>query len=49
MQHKIHMQDQITNRIEMIMEDQKHWLTHIAEDLATLCFIISIVTLGISW
>lgn len=49
MQHKVHMQDQITNRIEIIMEEQKHWLIGILEDLTTLSFVLSIVTLGIVW
>jgi hypothetical protein len=49
MQHKIHMQDQVTNRIDMIMQDQQHWLLHVIEDLATLCFVVSIVAVGIIW
>jgi len=49
MQHKIHMQDQITNRIDMIMGDQQHWLVHVVEDLATLSFVVSIVAVGIIW
>ena len=49
MQHRIHMQDQITNRIEMIMEEQNHWFIQIIEDLTTLSFVISIVTLGVIW
>ena len=49
MQQKIHMQDQITNRIDMIMGDHEHWLVHVVEDLATLCFVVSIVAVGIIW
>ncbi len=49
MQHKVHMQDQITNRIDMIMNDQKHWIIHVAEDLATLSFVMSIITVGVIW
>ena len=49
MQQKIHMQDQITNRIDMIMQDQQHWLLNVIKDLATLCFVVSIVAVGINW
>lgn len=49
MQQKIHMQDQITNRIDIIMQDQQHWLLHVIKDLATLFFVVSIVAVGIIW
>jgi hypothetical protein len=49
MQQKIHMQDQVTNRIDMIMQDHEHWFIHVIEDVATLCFVVSIVGLGVIW
>ena len=49
MQQKIHMQDQVTNRIDMIMDGQDHWGRRVIEDLATLCFVVSIVAVGIVW
>ncbi len=49
MQQKIHMQDQVTNRIDMIMQDQHHRLLHVVEELATLCFVVTIVAVGVIW
>jgi len=49
MQQRIHMQDQVTNRIDIIMEDQQHWLVQVIEDVATLCLVVSIVAVGIIW
>ena len=48
MQQKIHMQDQINDRVDMIMKDQK-WFKHVVEDLMTFGFIITILAIGIIW
>ncbi len=48
MQQKIHMQDQVNDRVEMIMKDHK-WLTHVIEDCMTFGLIATILAIGIIW
>jgi len=49
MQQKIHMQDQVSNRIDMIMGDQYEWSKQAIDDLVTFGFIISVLAIGIIW
>lgn len=49
MQQKIHMQDQINNRIDMIMGEQHEWFKQVIEDLATFGFILTVLAVGIIW
>ncbi|BCG63582.1 MAG: hypothetical protein methR_P1310 [Methyloprofundus sp.] len=49
MQHNIHMQDQVTNRIELIMGDQRLWMRRILEDLMTFSLITAMLAVGIVW
>jgi len=49
MKQKIHMQDQVTNRIDVIMEGQSAWAAQLIEDVATFSFIIAILALGVLW
>lgn len=48
MQQKIHMQDQVSDRVDLIMKDHK-WLTHVIEDLMTFGLILIILAIGIIW
>ena len=49
MQQKIHMQDQINNRIDMIMGDRHGWFKQVIDDLVTFGFVITILAIGIIW
>ena len=49
MQQKIHMQDQVTNRIQMLMNEQHEKLKQTAEDIASLVLILVILVLGVIW
>ena len=49
MQQKIHMQDQVSNRIDMIMGDQYKWFKQVIDDLVTFGFIITILAISIIW
>jgi len=49
MQQKIHMQDQVTNRIQMIMDEQYQGIKQIADDLAGFVFILVILAIGVVW
>ncbi len=50
MMTRIHMQDQIDNRIEELMNEKHHidW-DEVFQNATTLSLIILFVTLGISW
>ncbi|MCK5356265.1 MAG: hypothetical protein KAJ63_14200 [Methyloprofundus sp.] len=48
MQQKIHMQDQVKNRINMIMGEH-NWLHQFIDDLLTVGFIITVLALGVIW
>lgn len=49
MQQKIHMQDQINNRIDMIMDDQREGFKQVIEDLAIFGLIVTVLGVGIVW
>jgi len=61
MQAKIHMQDQVKNRIELIMQDKLvtytetetislfEWGKRIIGDLATVGVVLIILTVGSGW
>jgi len=49
MQHKIHMQDQVTNRIQMIMDDQHKDIKQIANDIGSIVLIVIVLSIGIIW
>ena len=61
MQAKIHMQDQIKNRIDLIMQDKRsgylstekismfEWCKRITSDIATIGVVILILTIGSGW
>jgi len=61
MQAKIHMQDQVKNRIELIMQDKQRtyvvtetislleWGKRITGDLATVGVVLIILTIGSGW
>jgi len=61
MQAKIHMQDQVKNRIELIMQDKQstyvvtetisllEWGKRITGDLATVGVVLIILTVGSGW
>lgn len=61
MQARIHMQDQVTNRIELIMQDKtkyyasvekttlRDWCKGIVTDVATIAVVIIILALGSGW
>jgi len=48
MQQKIHMQDQVRNRIDMIMGEHD-WFHQLIEDILTFGFIITVLALGVIW
>ena len=49
MQQKIHMQDQVSNRIDMIMGDQQRWFKQVIDDIVTFAVVITILAIGIIW
>ena len=49
MHQKIHMQDQITNRIEIIMGEQHNNLKQVMNDLATIILFITILAVSVVW
>jgi len=61
MQAKIHMQDQITNRIDLIMQDKRNgylltektsmleWCKRITGDIATIGIVMLILMVGSGW
>ncbi len=48
---KTHMQDQIHNRIEELMDEHNHHIDwdEVFQNAATLSLIIIFMTLGLSW
>ncbi|MCF7970297.1 MAG: hypothetical protein K9L22_03910 [Methylococcaceae bacterium] len=49
MQQKIHMQDQVTNRIQMIMDEQCQEIKQAADSAASFVLIVVILAIGIVW
>jgi len=49
MQQKIHMQDQVTNRIQMLMDEQYQELKQAADDIASFVLIAVILAIGLVW
>jgi len=61
MQAKIHMQDQVKNRIELVMQDKQstyvgaetislfEWGKRITGDLVTIGVVLIILTIGSGW
>ena len=49
MQQKIHMQDQVSNRITMLMNEQHEKIKQAADDIATFVLVLTVLTLGIVW
>ena len=43
------MQDQVSNRIEMIMNDQYEKIKQAADDIATFVLVLTVLTLGVVW
>jgi len=43
LQQRIHMRDQVTNRVEIIMGDRKPPLTERLEELATTLLFVAII------
>ena len=49
MQQKIHMQDQVTNRIAMLMNEQHEKIKQAADDVFSLVFVVVILAVGLVW
>ncbi len=49
MQQKIHMQDQVTNRIQMLMGEQYTGMKQTADDIASIVLIVTVLAIGIVW
>jgi len=49
MQQKIHMQDQVTNRIQMLMNEQYQEIKQAADDIASFVLIAVILAIGLVW
>ncbi len=49
MQQKIHMQDQVTNRIQMLMGEQYQEVKKTADDVASFVLIAVILAIGLVW
>ena len=49
MKQKIHMQDQVTNRISMIMGEQHEKIKQAADDIATFVLVVVVLALGVVW
>ena len=49
MQQKIHMQDQVTNRIQIIMDEQYQEIKQAADDVASFVLIALILAIGLVW
>jgi len=43
------MQDQVTNRIEMIMNDHYQSMKQIADDVASFILVVVILAIGLLW
>ncbi len=49
MQHRIHMQDQVSNRIQIIMNEQHEKIKQAANDIATFVLVVVVLALGVVW
>ena len=49
MQQKIHMQDQVTNRVEIIINDQYGKIKQIVNEIATVALFLVILALRVVW
>ena len=49
MQQKIHMQDQVNNRIQMLMNEQHEKIKQVADDIATFALVLVVLALGVVW
>lgn len=51
MTNYIHMQDQVRNRIEALMEDDQNWveLDDFAQTLVTLVIVFVFMAFGLNW
>jgi len=49
MSQKIHMQDQVTNRIQMLMGEQYQEIKQTADDVASFVLIAAILAIGLVW
>ncbi len=50
MNHSIHMQDQVKNRINIIMRDEENWsLDDIAQTAVSVVLVMVFLTVGIVW
>jgi len=49
MQQKIHMQDQVTNRIQMLMGEQYQEMKQAADDVVSFVLIAVILAIGLVW
>jgi len=49
MQQKIHMQDQVTNRIQMLMGEQYKEIKQAADDVTSLVLIVVVLAIGVVW
>ena len=49
MQQKIHMQDQVTNRIEMIMNDHYEFMKQVVDDVISFILVVVILAIGVLW
>ena len=49
MQQKTHMQDQVTNRIAMLMNEQHKKLKQTTDDIATFILVVAVLALGVVW
>jgi len=47
MKQKIHMQDQVTNRIEIIMQEKSSGITQFIEEVLTFGFVVILLALVI--
>jgi len=43
------MQDQVTNRIAMLMNEQHENLKQVFDDIATFVLVVTVLALGIVW
>ncbi len=49
MMTRIHMQDQVHNRIKELMNEKRHDWDEIFQNAATLTLVTLFLTLGLSW
>jgi hypothetical protein len=46
---KVHMRDQVTNRIEMIMQENRFSLMHQLEELSIAVLLVAVFLVGIGF